>query len=195
MGELQDGRTNILFVGRIAANKKQDDLVRAFGAYRTLDPEARLILVGTVEERDPYADHLREIIANSRFASSVEMRGGITERELLACYYTADLFWSMSEHEGFCAPLVEAMWFDVPVLARRSSAVPETLGDSALLFNDEADLCCVAALAAELASGTELRLRVIRAQRNRRSAFDPAPLALRLKRVVETLYPVMSMAS
>jgi len=101
MAHLQDGRTNLLFVGRIAPNKKQDDLVVAFEHYLQLDRDARLILVGTAEESDAYAAHLLELIAARNLQESVVVTGSITEAQLQAYYRTAHLLWSMSEHEGF----------------------------------------------------------------------------------------------
>jgi glycosyltransferase involved in cell wall biosynthesis len=173
MEQLGDGRTNILFVGRIAPNKKQDDLIHAFQRFLAADPSARLILVGPAEQGDPYAAHLREIIESNGLGESVIMSGHINDSQLAAYYRTAHLFWSMSEHEGFCVPLVEAMWFDIPILAYRSTAVPETLGDAALMFTDKGDLHAVAAMASLLITDRTLRQRLIDAQRRRRAQFLP----------------------
>jgi glycosyltransferase involved in cell wall biosynthesis len=95
-----------------------------------------------------------------------------SDAQLLACYRTADIFWSMSEHEGFCVPLVEAMWFDVPVLAFRSSAVPETLGQAGVMFTEKRPVE-VAALAHLLIEDGPLRRTVLDAQRRRRRDFLP----------------------
>ena len=80
MEQLQDGRTNILFVGRIAPNKKQDDLIHAFQRFLVADPSARLILVGPAEQGDPYAAHLRGIIESNGLAESVTIAGAFTIR-------------------------------------------------------------------------------------------------------------------
>jgi glycosyltransferase involved in cell wall biosynthesis len=173
MRDLQDGRTNILFVGRIAPNKRQDNLVRAFALYRELDPHARLILGGSAEADDPYAAHVSATIAELSLQGSVLMPGSITDRELLAYYRTADLFWSMSEHEGFCVPLVEAMWFDTPILALKSSAVPETLGGSGLMFEEKMNWEEVAALAHFAADDPLLRRNLEVTQRQSRTRFVP----------------------
>lgn len=173
MRELTDGRTNIVFVGRIAANKKQDDLLRAFKHYKALDPDARLFLVGTVEHADPYATHVQHTMESLGLGDSVRITGSIPDAELAAYYRTAHLFWSMSEHEGFCVPLIEAMWFDVPILAYRSTAIPETLGNAALMFTDKSDLAYIAALAASLTQNKEVRQKCIRAQRRERDRFRP----------------------
>jgi glycosyltransferase involved in cell wall biosynthesis len=171
MASLQDGRTNLLFVGRFSPHKKQDDLIVAFSHYLALDPTARLILVGKPEENDPYVGHVRDIVATLGLEESVLFTGSITDTQLAAYYRTAHLFWSMSEHEGFCAPLIEAMWFDIPILAFKSSAIPETLGDAALLFLDKNDAIEIAALARLLVVDTELREKMVRAQRHRRLEY------------------------
>src|SRR5207237_8067580 len=105
-------------------------------------------------------------------ASQVLLARNCADAQLLACYRTAHLFWSMSEHEGFCVPLVEAMWFDIPVLAYQATAVPETLGHAGLIFTDKR---CpeVAALAHLLIEDGVLRRKIVTAQRERRKEFLP----------------------
>jgi len=90
----------------------------------------------------------------------------------------------MSEHEGFCIPLVEAMWFDIPVLAYKSSAVPETLGEAGIMFISKEDLVSVAALAKLLVREEDIRIKVLRAQRRRRTAFLPESVWPRLDEVI-----------
>jgi glycosyltransferase involved in cell wall biosynthesis len=169
---LQDGRTNLLFVGRVAPNKCQHHLVEAFREYLRHDADARLILAGIWPEGHPYVRFLREEADRLGVARQVLLTFRLTEAQLLACYRTADLFWSMSEHEGFCVPIVEAMWFDVPVLAYRSSAIPETLGPAGLMFTEKR-WPEVAALAHLLVEDRALRRKVIGAQRQRRKGFLP----------------------
>lgn len=187
MGTLQDGRTNLLFVGRFAPNKKQDELIIVFSHYLALDPTARLILVGKPEEGDPYVAHIRDLISSLGLEESVIITGSIPDAQLAAYYRTAHLFWSMSEHEGFCVPLIEAMWFDVPVLAFKSSAVPETLGDAALLFSAKADLMALAALARVVVTDSSLRETMNRGQRDRRLEFLPGKVALFLQEIADRL--------
>ncbi|MEY2497397.1 MAG: hypothetical protein QOD12_953, partial [Verrucomicrobiota bacterium] len=193
MEVLQDGRTNLLFVGRFAPNKKQDDLIVAFSHYLALDPEARLILVGKPEEQDPYVAHLRQTVSSLALEDSVLFTGSVTDAQLAAYYRTAHLFWSMSEHEGFCVPLIEAMWFNVPVLAFKSSAVPETLGDAALTFLDKSDSRVPAALARLLVTDASLREKMIRAQRERRHAFVPARIAFFLDDLGSRFFPAKNL--
>lgn len=185
---LQDGHTNILFVGRISPNKKQDDLVAAFAEYLDFDPTARLIIVGKAEDNDPYAAHLAKVIRERiGVGDSIFMPGSITEAELAACFRSAHLFWSMSEHEGFCVPLIEAMWFNVPVLAFRSSAVPETLGEAAMMFTDKDNLREVAALARLMISDRELRATILSAQGRQREMFLPDKVVPRVARIANEL--------
>ena len=172
MRQLQDGKTNLLYVGRLTPNKCQDDLLLAFSHYLTIDREARLILVGAGYDSDPYYCHLIETIKRLNLTDNVMIPGQANDAQLLAFYRTAHLFWSMSEHEGFGVPLVEAMWFDVPVLAYKSSAVPETLGEAGLMFTSKDDLVQVAALAKLIVRDNLLRAKVIKPQRSRRTLFS-----------------------
>jgi glycosyltransferase involved in cell wall biosynthesis len=187
MRSLSDGRTNILFVGRVAPNKKQDELVQIFARYRTLDPSARLSLVGAVEHHDPYADHLFHEIKRLGLESSVHVADSISDAQLAAYYRTAHLFWSMSEHEGFLVPVIEAMWFDIPVLAYHSTVVPETLGAAALTFNDKSDPDALAAAGHLLVTNPTLREQLITAQRRQRNCYLPNRITPLLMRLVERL--------
>lgn len=170
---LQDGRTNLLFVGRVAPNKCQHDLVAAFAHYLDLDPGARLILVGGYDPRHPYYRKVLDTVRAHGVGGQVVVTGHVTAAEVAAYYRTAHLFWCMSEHEGFCVPLIEAMWHDVPVLAYKGTAVPESLGDARVLFTDKGDPARLAGLAALLVRDRALCGQVIRAQRERRRAFLP----------------------
>jgi glycosyltransferase involved in cell wall biosynthesis len=177
MRELQDGRTNLLFVGRSAPNKRQDALVEIFAEYLSLDPAARLVLAGEALASDPYSRKLARQIEGRSLARSVTVTGKIADTALLAYYRTAHLYLSASEHEGFGVPLVEAMWFDVPVLARRAAAVPETLAGAGALYEPDASPSEIARLAYSLArADAELRRRTVASQRVRREAFTPAAL-------------------
>ncbi|HEX8162707.1 MAG TPA: glycosyltransferase [Pyrinomonadaceae bacterium] len=177
MRDLQDGRTNLLFVGRTAPNKRQDALVEILSEYLSLDPSARLTLAGEARDSDPYSRRLLREIEGRGLAPAVNVTGKITDAALLAYYRTAHLYLSASEHEGFGVPLVEAMWFDVPVLARRAGAVAETLGGAGALYEAGETPAQIARRAHRLARADEgLRRRVVAAQRLRREAFTPAAL-------------------
>ncbi|MEQ9359178.1 glycosyltransferase [Coleofasciculus chthonoplastes] len=187
MDQLQDGKSNLLFVGRIAPNKCQIHLVESFYHYLTMDQAARLILAGWGDVNDPYYCHLLDRIQELGLKDYVLVSGLVSETQLLAFYRTAHLFWSMSEHEGFGVPLVEAMWFDIPVLAYKSSAVPETLGNGGILFTRKDELVQVAALAKLLIHNPVLRNQVITHQIQRRIFCSPKSVELNLINLVNSL--------
>jgi glycosyltransferase involved in cell wall biosynthesis len=123
-------------VGRLAPNKCQHDLVAAFAAYRAAyDPGARLTLIGS-EAAPAYSDALYGLIDDLDLHGSVTIAGSVTDGELSAYYDDADVFVCLSRHEGFCVPLLEAMRHDLPVVALAAAAVPDTVGDAAVLVDD-----------------------------------------------------------
>ncbi len=129
------GGSVILFVGRIAPNKAQHDLIKAFALYRKhYEPTARLCLVGSPAS-PRYFEALRSFVQRLGLDDVVDMPGGVSGEELLAYYEHADVFVCLSEHEGYCVPLVEAMYHDVPVISYGSSAVGETVGDGGLVLS------------------------------------------------------------
>ena len=184
MARMQDGKINWLFVGRIIPNKCQDDLIKAFDHYVKMDPRARLVIVGGYSPEDPYLRHILKMINDRRLRSKVVVTGKVSDAELQAYYRTAHLYCSMSEHEGFGVPLIEAMWFDVPVLAYKSSAVTETMGCGGLLFSSKDDLVGIAATARMMIHDTGLNRRVISGQRVRRQDFLPEKVGPEINKMV-----------
>jgi glycosyltransferase involved in cell wall biosynthesis len=187
MQKLQDGKSNLLFVGRLAPNKRQEDLLESFAHYLMMDQKARLILVGYGDTNDPYYLHVMSTINRLRLTKHVIVAGQSTDAQLLAFYRTAHLFWSMSEHEGFCVPLIESMWFDIPILAFKSSAVPETLGKAGMMFTSKDNLIQVAALAKIIVKDEILRSKIISAQRQRRNDFLPDLVYVKLNKLVSKM--------
>lgn len=186
--DLSDGRTNVLFVGRLVPNKRHDDLIR-MAAYwkRFISPDLRLVLVGKPPRRPGYLDALQSLAREQGLTPwEVVFTGHLEHRDLIACYRTARVFVSMSEHEGFGVPLVESMLTGVPVLAYRAGAVPGTLGRAGVLF-DEKRFDEVAEMASRLASAGPLRAAVLRAQTRRLDHFAPAAVEATLKAYVDSL--------
>jgi glycosyltransferase involved in cell wall biosynthesis len=160
-----------LFVGRLAPNKAQHDIVKAFAAYRRFhNADARLHLVGGGRE-DGYARTLQRFIHALGLDDSVTLTGGVSTAELAAHYRAADVFVVCSEHEGFCVPLLEAMHHRVPVVAFAATAVPETLGDAGMLF-DVKDACTIAAAVDRVVRDTRLRDQLVDAGSARVLDFD-----------------------
>lgn len=127
---------NILYVGRIAPNKKIEDLILAFAWYnQTINPYSRLVLVGSQRSCPRYYLMLR-MLANELNLTHVCFEGFASQAGLAAYYSTADLFVCASEHEGYCLPLVEAMYAGVPVLARKRGGMPEALGGAGVMYED-----------------------------------------------------------
>jgi glycosyltransferase involved in cell wall biosynthesis len=183
---LGDGSVNLLFVGQVGPHKRQDHLIAAFAHVLRRVPEARLVLAGAESPSCLYGRCLRELATRLGVASRVFLPGPVTQAQLHACYRSAALYWSMSEHEGFGVPLIEAMWFDVPVLAYGASAVPETLGEGGLVFSEKRfDL--LALLVERLCHDPSLREKVLHAQRRRRVDFLPGTLEDRYRGVVASL--------
>lgn len=166
-----DGWTNFLFVGRLAPNKRQEDVIRVFAWYhRYVDDASRLVLVGSAPEFDGYREDLGRIAEAERVAEYVEMPGKVSFEELAAYYRIADVFVCMSEHEGFCAPLVEAMYHDLPVVARAAGAVPETVGDAGILVR-ERNFPRIAEAIHAVQTDPGLRAEILARQRERLEAF------------------------
>lgn len=170
-----DGRTNLLFVGRVAPNKGHAILIEAFAAYRRhYDAASRLVLVGREDARlGGYSARLRERVREQGVDGSVVFAGPASDAALRAYYQTADVFVSASEHEGFCVPLVEAMALGVPVVAYGSTAVPDTVGTAGFVW-PEADPYLLAGAAHRVVRDEEVR-RTLRERGRRRveAAFTP----------------------
>jgi L-malate glycosyltransferase len=163
--------TDILFVGRISPNKRQEDVVKVFALYRQhYDPGARLFLVGSAAS-GRYRKAILELVEKLGLGDAVRMVGGIPDSHLIAYYRAADVFLSMSEHEGFCVPLVECMLFELPVIAYAAAAVPETLGDAGILV-DHKRYDEIAALVHVVKDGPT-RDRLVAAGRARLEHFRP----------------------
>jgi glycosyltransferase involved in cell wall biosynthesis len=178
---LRDGLINILFVGRIVPNKKIEDHIRLGELYKRYnDNYYRFIFVGRTDAVPAYYAQVRALVSELRMLPDrVWFAGAVPNEDLAAFYRWADVYVSLSEHEGFCVPLVEAMAADVPVLAYAAGAVPETLGGAGLLFSPK-DLELAAELMAMLVYDRDLRRAVLDGQRRRLQDFAPELLETRL---------------
>jgi glycosyltransferase involved in cell wall biosynthesis len=161
--QYDDEWTNILFVGRVISNKKIEDLIRIFHAYHTgFNPRSRLLIVGAFSMFERYLAALYHL-AGELHLSHVHFSGHISDEELVAYYEVADLFLCASEHEGFCVPLVEAFYMEVPVLAYAATAVPATMDGAGVLYTNK-DPQFVAALMDAIVSNTALQDALVSGQ-------------------------------
>ena len=183
----RDGHVNLLHVGRLVPNKRLEDLLKVFYFFRRkIQPDSRLLLVGIDTDMEVYSFALRQMIEDLGIPG-VAFLGRATRRELTTCYRLAHAYLCMSEHEGFCAPLVEAMHFGVPVVARASSAIPETVGDAAALVTD-ASFPEVAETVAMACEEGKFREGLVARGRERARAFLPEAVLPRLSELVETVW-------
>ena len=179
---LRDGLINVLFVGRIVPNKKIEDHIRLAEIYkRYVDSYYRFIFVGRYDGVPRYYDQVRALIAEyDMLPDRFWFTGPVPDEDLAAFYRWADAYVSLSEHEGFCVPLVEAMAADVPVVAYAAGAVPETLGGAGLLFAPK-DLELAAELLGSVVYDRGVRARVLDGQRRRLQDFAPDRIEAQLK--------------
>ena len=194
---LSDSRTNLLFVGRIAPNKRHDNLLRVLAYYKkNVSTGVRLLAVGKHPRRETgvgvpieahYLDALIRLYSELGLEpADVLFTDGVSHDELLAYYESAHVFISMSEHEGFGVPLVEAMLKRVPVVALAGTAVTETLGGAGVLF-DHPDIAEFAETAALLAKPGPARDAVLRGQDRRVQDFATKTTLQKLRDIVEGL--------
>ena len=179
---LRDGLINVLFVGRIVPNKKIEDHIRLAEIYkRYVDSYYRFIFVGRYDGVPRYYDQVRALIAEyDMLPDRFWFTGPVPDEDLAAFYRWADAYVSLSEHEGFCVPLVEAMAADVPVVAYAAGAVPETLGGAGLLFEPK-DLELAAELLGSVVYDRGVRARVLDGQRRRLQDFAPDRIEAQLR--------------
>ena len=138
-------KVTLLFVGRLAPNKCQQDLVSALAVLRRWRPGVELVLVGA-SSADVYEAALKDFGAELGVGDAVRFVSSVSSSELVRWYRRADVFVCLSEHEGFCVPLVEAMAWGVPVVAAAAAAVPETLGGAGVLLTDKSAVVVAAAV-------------------------------------------------
>jgi glycosyltransferase involved in cell wall biosynthesis len=162
-GSFDDGWVNVMFVGRVIPNKKIEDVIRFFHAYKTFfNPRSRLLLVGSHAGFERYLSMLLSMIA-ALGVRDVHFLGHVSNAELVAYYELADVFLCASEHEGFCVPLVESFHMGVPVIAYAATAIPSTMDGAGVLYTQK-DPMRVAALIDQVATNDALAQRIVDAQ-------------------------------
>ena len=175
--QLDAAGPTLLFVGRLAPNKKQEDLIKLLYCYRRFRPGAQLVLVGDRWDMG-YDGWVERLAAELDLAEAVTLTGKVSQQEMVTYYRHADLYVSMSEHEGFGKPLVESMYLGLPILAYAAASVPYTLGEAGVKVHKK-DFERLAELADILITDRELRERLIAAQRQRVQQFLEAQVRLK----------------
>ncbi len=183
----KDGKTNLLFVGRIAPNKCQEDVIGTFYYYhKYINPESRLFLVGSEEGMERYQERLSEYAKKLGIEENIIFTGKTKFTEILAYYQLADVFVCMSEHEGFCIPLLEAMYLNVPVIGYDATAVGETMGGSGVLLKGK-DLQAGAEWIELLRTNEQIRGKILKGQKKRLEYFSTKRTEQRFREIVESL--------
>ena len=168
--EYDDDYVNFLFVGRVVPNKAFEDVILTFAWYQKhINDNCRLFLVGNTSMIS-YVNKLRNYI-RLLDVRNVIFPGHISFNAILSYYKLADIFLCMSQHEGFCVPLLEAMYFHVPIIARNTTAIPYTLGNSGVLVDDN-DPVTAALLADKIINNSKLRESIVRKQDRRLEDFS-----------------------
>ena len=183
--EILPGPPVILSVGRLTPHKRQDLVLRAFALYRGhRAPDARLHLVG-----EPVSAGFRaqiEELAEQLAPGAVSIESSLPLEELAARYRSAHAFLTLSEHEGFCIPLLESFHFGLPVIARPVGGIPEVAGNAALLPEDE-DLAVVAELLHLAVTDQELRAEFRHRAAARLAVYSPAETEAKLRAAIESV--------
>ncbi|HEV8229353.1 MAG TPA: glycosyltransferase [Candidatus Limnocylindria bacterium] len=180
MRALAEERTSIVTVGQVLPQKAIHDVVAGFARYRERDRGARLYVVGSTAMSAQYLERLRADVDRLGLGDSVTFTGSVPIESLVAYYRGATALLTLSDHEGFCVPLLEAMRSDLPIVAHDAGAIPETLGDAGILLRDKSPDRVAEAL--ERAVGDrELRRDLIAKGRARLDEFAPDRVAQRLR--------------
>ncbi len=163
---------NWLVIGRVVPNKAIEEVIRIFYVYnKHINPNSRLNIVGS-DNLVSYRDALAELVSELELQEHVQFSGRVSQTAFKTYYECADLYVTASHHEGFCVPLIESMYFNVPILAHDAAAIPETLGDSGILYND-LGYAEVAQMAHIMISDTAVRQQIIKKQQERLQFFAP----------------------
>lgn len=180
-----DGKTNILFVGRVAPQKRHEDILQVFHHYRKhVDENSRLVFVGGYGENDAYYRYLQGVI-KALDIPDVIFAGHLPDEVLGDYFQNASFFLCMSEHEGVCVPLLEAMRFGVPVIAREGSGVTHTMSGAGALVGKEAKAHEIAELMGIINDDPPLREKMIGSQFARLKDFDKQKLTAHFRRTLE----------
>lgn len=178
----------IIFVGRITPNKKQDDLIRLAFAYKSIiSDQFQFYLAGfSSKELYLYREELERMLDFYDLRKNVLITGFLSDLELNSLYQEADAFVSMSEHEGFCVPLIEAMIYRIPILAFSGGAVSETLNGAGVLFKEK-NFPNLALLLNKILTDVSFQNQILRGQDLRLNEFKKTDYKSVLRKALEVI--------
>jgi glycosyltransferase involved in cell wall biosynthesis len=187
-GEVPRQKGAWMFLGRVAASKGHMQLVKLFADVRKDAPDCarKLYFVGGYNPNDPYYQRLKELIDELRLNDFVTVTGKVPDSELKKYFGRASVYVSMSEHEGFGVPLIEAAHYDLPVVALRNSAIGETLGEHCCLADNEDDM---RRLVKSVLRDAELYAQVVEYQKRNALRFSMATVNSRLVGALQAILP------
>ena len=180
----------LMFVGRVVQNKKVEDIIKAFDCYyREYNSNSRLYIVGNDKAVPKYTEELKKLADSCCSKDRIEFKGRVCDEELMELYSVTDAYVSMSEHEGFGIPLIEAMYMGVPVFAYDSAAVSETLGKGGVLIKskkpEDAAKCF-----AQIIGNKEKTEEVLKLQIENTARFSSEAVAERLEKIIEKILEI-----
>lgn len=183
LNKFNDDYVNILFVGRIIPQKNQHILIKIFYYYKLINPKARLFLIGNYEGCENYYEQLQELVRRLKL-KDVYIPGKVSMSDLISYYKLSSVFLCMSEWETFCVPLVESIYFNIPIVAYNRTAIPDTLGDSGILVNN---FKCkeLAEMINQIVEDDSFRNRIIQKQNERLKYFERQNVENLLKRYIQ----------
>lgn len=186
LNRYNDEFKNIIFIGRVSPNKKQEDVIKAFYYYKKyFNKKSRLFIVGSYDGMETYYNQLVRL-TKSLNLEDVIFTGHIKFESILAYYSIANLFLCMSEHEGFCVPLVESMFFKVPILAYNSCAIPYTLGGKSVLVNEK-NYKYISGMMNYILENKDFKEKIISKQCERLEELKPEKIELEFKKYIEKI--------
>jgi len=163
INKYRGGRINWIYIGRIAPHKKVEDVIRTFYLYqRYFCNRSGLFLVGIYKGFERYYYSLIRMTEELGIRDVIFTSHAST-RILSSLLKASDIFIILSEHEGFCVPLLEAMYCGVPVIASAAGAIPYTLKDAGVIVK-ERNYLAIAALINEILNNRDLRDKIIKHQ-------------------------------
>ena len=129
---------NILHTGRLAPNKCIEDIIKSFYfLHHKIEKNSKLYLIGIDIDTEIYSFMLKDLVNTLNLKDSVYFCGSVADSELKAFYKNSHVYLCMSEHEGFCVPILEAMNFSLPVVSYESCALKDTVGNGGILVNEK----------------------------------------------------------